>query len=353
MAFIRTLQGQWRRRSLASDERAGSWARGRARRAQREFLRETWWLFGSFIAVTIGAALVCGLFIPSAFLRGLALGVAVIAAPGAVWIFAMQYTNTAPIMMGEQAEQWTAQELRRLTRRGWRLVNHFALRSDDIDHVVVGPGGAFAVETKWNGSSWRSDYGLARLHEAIAQASDNQRALRLWHPFKSLEVPVSAVVVLWGRGLSKWSAQDQVRLIDGVHVVVGPALRRWLERPDADVLTAAQVDAAWAAMETQVSRRDPIDAELHPVPTSLADWLSRSAAAVCSACAALLLFGQLLEWTNHWLTTVIASLLIASPAFFLGRTASSRLLTWSAWAWGWTMALIALVLTVTGARMNQ
>ncbi len=352
VTFTRSLHAQRRRRSLASDERAGSWARGHARRAQREFLRETWWLFGSFTALAIGAAVVCGLFIPSAFMRGLVLGVALVAAPGAVWIVAMQYTNTAPIMMGDQAEQWTAQELRRLTRRGWRLLNHFSLRVDDIDHVLLGPGGAYAVETKWSGSSWQSDYGIARLREAIAQARENERALRLWHPFRSQQIPVSAVVVLWGRGLSKWSSEDQVRVINDVHVVAGPALRRWLERVDGEVLTSAQIETAWAAMDTQVSRRDPIDAELHPIPTSLADWVLRSVAGVSAAFLAVVAFGRLLEVTSHWSVTTLATLLLVLPAIFVCKATSWRPMIWSAWAWGCTLVLLAGALTFAAAATN-
>lgn len=342
MTLMSGLLARRRRRSLASDARAGSWARGRARTAQREFLLETWWLFGAFIAIALVAAVVCGWFIPSAFMRGLVVGVAMVAAPGAVWIFAMQYTNTAPVMMGDQAEQWTAQELRHSTRRGWRLVNHFALRADDIDHVLVGPGGAYAVETKWSGSPWHSDYGLARLERAVAQAKENARVLRLWHPYMSQRVPVSAVVVLWGRGLSKWSPEDQVRVIDNVHVVAGRALRVWLEQNDSAVLTATQVESLWEAMETQVSRRDPIEAKEYPLPMSVAEWAARSIAAVTCACLALIVFAWILQWTGHWLAAALLSLPLIFPAVLACRKASSRLLIWSGWAWASTMALLDL-----------
>lgn len=57
-------------------------------------------------------------------------------------------SGTAPLMMGELAEQWTAQELRPLTKHGWRLVNHFGLGYGGQDHVLVGPGGVVLLETK-------------------------------------------------------------------------------------------------------------------------------------------------------------------------------------------------------------
>ena len=348
--LVRALQhwSAWfRRRSLAGDARAGSWARGRARTAQREFLRETWWLFGAFIVVAEGAVLLSGLLIPSVFVRGLVLGAALVAAPGAVWVVAMQYTNTAPAMMGDQAEQWTAQELRRLQRQGWRLVNHFSLGLRDIDHALIGPGGAFSVETKWSGCSWKSDYGARRLHEAIAQARDNGRRLRLWQPFKSQDIPVTPVVVLWGRGLSKWPTEDEVRTIEGVHVIAGPALRRWLERTDSVILDDTTVEMAWSAIEAQVMRRDPIEAQLHPIPTSLAEWAARSLCAVISACLALIAFGQLFRVATPWWVAASAALLLGLPAAALLRsTVSYQPLIWSAWAWGFTMLTLPIAVSV-------
>jgi hypothetical protein len=87
------------------------------------------------------------------------------------------------------------------------LVNHVALREDDIDQVLLGPGGAFAIETKWR-SSWDTTYGRQRTLDAAGQARDNARALRLWHPFKSLEIVPSPVLVLWSRGLLDWDEKD-------------------------------------------------------------------------------------------------------------------------------------------------
>ncbi|MFC5731636.1 nuclease-related domain-containing protein [Nocardioides vastitatis] len=219
-------------------------------------------------------------------------------------------------------------------------------------HVLVGPGGAYAVETKWSGSSWQSDYGVGRLQEAIEQAKDNERLLRLWHPFKSQQIPVTAVVVLWGRGLSKWPEHDQVRLIDDVHVIAGPALRRWLDRTASVVLENSQVETAWAAMEAHVSRRDPIDAQLHPIPTSLAEWAVRSAAAVSSACLAILVFGRLLETASRWWVAASASLLLVLPAVIVRRAVSSQPVVWSAWAWGFTMLMLPIALTVAVAASS-
>jgi hypothetical protein len=150
VSWIRTVIEGQRRRALAGDARAGTWARGQARTAQREFLLEHWWLFALFLLAVLAVAIGCGRLMPNEFMKGLVLGAALVAGPGAVWVIAVQVTGSAPVMMGDQAEQWTAQELRKLSRRDWRLVNHFALASDDIDHVLIGP--AAHSRSKRNGA---------------------------------------------------------------------------------------------------------------------------------------------------------------------------------------------------------
>jgi hypothetical protein len=245
VAWARVSSIERRRRTLAGDDRAGSWARARARTTQREFLREHWLLFGSAVGGSWLVAAVCGLAMPNAFMQGLVVGAALVAAPVSVWVLAVQITGSAPIMMGDQAEQWTAQELRPLHRRGWLLINHFSLGVNDIDHVLLGPGGAFVVETKWSGSTWESGLGTQRQRDAARQADLRARSLRLWHPFKSRGIPVTPLVVLWGRGLSSWSAPHQIRQIDSVTVLAGPALREWTEQLGVGVLSPSEIEHAW------------------------------------------------------------------------------------------------------------
>lgn len=85
-------------------------------------------------------------------------------------------SGTAPFM-GELAEQWTAQELRPLSKHGWRLVN-FALSYGDQDHVLVGPGGVVLLETKWNGTPWDLDDRDYFFRRALNQALDHAARCR-------------------------------------------------------------------------------------------------------------------------------------------------------------------------------
>lgn len=52
-------------------------------------------------------------------------------------------------------EQWTADELRKLRRHGWRIVNHVILERRDVDHLTLGPRGFFTIETEFRSSADR------------------------------------------------------------------------------------------------------------------------------------------------------------------------------------------------------
>lgn len=91
-----------------------------------------------------------------------------------------QATGTAQLTSGAAAEQLTCAELRKLRAASWRVVNHFALEDWDIDHVLVGPGGVIAVETKWSHRDWRTAQSRPWLNAAVDQAQANARTLRLW-----------------------------------------------------------------------------------------------------------------------------------------------------------------------------
>lgn len=133
------------------------------------------------VIITVLPGLLVLQFLPP-LVAGFLLGVLLTGVAAAVWFWTVQATGTAPTMAGDTAEQWTAMELRRLRRRGWRLVNRVVLKRQDVDHVLIGPGGVFAVETKWTATPWQLDPPEDRVRRAAAQASENARDLQLWQP---------------------------------------------------------------------------------------------------------------------------------------------------------------------------
>lgn len=261
-----SIRSRRRRRELASDTRAGIWARNQVQREQWEFIRREWKMFTAPIAVTAALLAVVAYFTPNAFVRGLVIGGVSVALIAMLWVMVMLITGTAYRGMGATAETWTASELRQLRRAGWRVVNHFSLKSWDIDHVLVGPGGIVAVETKWSATNWQVEPPEQRVQQAAQRARDNARSLRLWEPIKRLGITeVDSAVFLWGYQPDKQQRQDSrpIRL-DETTVIRGTrATKHWrgelTTRPQA--IPTAMVEQIWQALNEWATVRDETDAE--------------------------------------------------------------------------------------------
>ena len=213
-----------------------------------------------------------GLVLPNDLLRGIGIGAAVVGVPALLWNFVVQATGTGSSMMGEQAELWTASELRK--NREDRLLNHISLAYGDIDHLVVGPRGVVAVETKWSSQPWDERDGPNRIRAAALQVTQECRRLNLWTPFRSAGIEARPLVVLWGHGVRGWSEVERVRIVEGVTVVSGYVLRDWMRERRAQALDLAQVELVVDALTAQVERRDRADRERAPMPRSAGEILS-------------------------------------------------------------------------------
>ena len=232
-------------------------------------LRSNAWIFGLFVGIVSAVAWAVGeLSGAQPYVAGALMGGAVVASVGSIWMFVVMASGTAPQMMGDLGEQWTAGELRDVRGRDWYLINHLLLAQQDIDHVMIGPAGAYIFETKWSSRCWDDDEGVTRQRHAINQVLQASRQLRLWHEFKRRSVPVYPVVVLWGRGLQEWDESRRVREVDGVHVVTGHALADWFRdrtAGDASVDAATRVRVC-EAVAAQARLRD---AREIPAPLSI------------------------------------------------------------------------------------
>jgi hypothetical protein len=259
-------------RELAGDRRAGTAPRLIARRAQHEYLKHN----GTRLAIGGLALLVAALapvwFLPTDLLRGAGVGAAVVGVPALLWNFVVQATGTGSSMMGEQAELWTASELRK--NHEDRLLNHVSLAHGDIDHLVVGPRGVVAVETKWSSQPWDERDGPDRIRAAVLQVTKECRRLNLWAPFRSAGIEARPLVVLWGHGVRGWSEVERVRIVEGVTVVSGHALRDWMRERRGQALDPAKVELVLDALTAQVERRDRADRERAPMPRSAGEILS-------------------------------------------------------------------------------
>ena len=323
--------GSVRRRQLAGDNRAGSYARGLARRRQYAFMRENWLALSVALLVAVAVLLVAARFVANDFARGVVVGGGLAAVGGAMWNWIVQVTGTAPTMMGDLGEQWTANELRKLRRRGWAVVNHVTLRTRDIDHVLIGPGGVVAVETKWSAQPWTWSPMDPRIVEAARSARGHAHDLGLWHDLKSLGVgDVDSVVFLWGDGARGIPPGAE---IEGTAIVTGRTVGQWRTQLGEGRLAASQVEAAWTAVDAQCRRRDPLETESSPVPASLGEWLARLIFSVASASAGLLAVTSVVSAGVTWPLALAWWALMLTAGVAVSRIAAVRYLG-VAWAGG-------------------
>ena len=319
-----------RRMRLAGNKRAGRWARNRAWSTQVDYLRRVWLQLLGFLALGIALLSAASLLIPNLYMRGLALGVGATSLVAMILTWVIQVTGTAPIMMGEQGEQWTASELRKLRRSGWRLVNHVLLKTGDIDHVLVGPGGIFAVETKWSSWDWAPTADDKRLIGSAKQVAASANSLTLWTELRRTGVGrVQPIVFVWGPGSS---GIDSVIDVAGTQVIPGQAATRWRRGLPTGVLDAKQVESAWQVLDKQVRMRDPREAEQQPAPRSLAYWGYSMIGALVVAGLGALAVAETARWTSSDLWTVVAALALLGLGLLGMRVPRIRLfaLAWSA-----------------------
>lgn len=245
--------------------------------------------------------------------------------------------------MGDLGERWTAGELRTLKQQGWRVVNHVILRQRDIDHVLVGPGGVYAIETKWTAFPWSLDGTDERIKFAAQIATGHARDLRLWQPFHAAGVgKVTPVVFLWGGKLGELAPSRATTALDGAVVVAGPLAKHWTQSLTTEELRNDQIDHVWRALDEQCKRRDPHE---DPPPPSLTSIFLRLLAAITSASAGFLAAATLIGHLPPHMWGVLASvglLVLGAP---LTRVPRVRPIAWS-WIVGATcvLALVAVAL---------
>ncbi|MEI5102453.1 nuclease-related domain-containing protein [Streptomyces sp. PmtG] len=148
-------------------------------------------------------------------------------------------------------------ELQRLTRYGWCVLHSIELpRKVDVDHLLIGPGGVFCVNTKrhlgkavWVGDEMvRINHGKPQPYgrKSKAEARRVQKALERHVDFP---VPVEPVLVFVGvTRLDKAATQFAVRVYREREVsALGPL--RGVLRPEqiSALYTVARHRAAWTA----------------------------------------------------------------------------------------------------------
>ncbi|MFD5097650.1 nuclease-related domain-containing protein [Streptomyces albidochromogenes] len=107
---------------------------------------------------------------------------------------------------GLEGEQRAGAELNRLEQHGWRVLHSILLADKvDVDHLLIGPGGVFSINTKhhhkravWVGDdSVKVDHGKPTPYARKSRA-EAKRVARVLERFCGFPVPVEPVLVFVG-----------------------------------------------------------------------------------------------------------------------------------------------------------
>ena len=220
--------------------RAGRFADAWFDATYRDWRRTVQWKFLLVLPVVAAPHLLCALLFADyrQFFVGLAVGTSI-----ATYLWAI---DSPPEWIerkrrGRDGERSTEKELAPLERRGWAVGHDLPAKFGNYDHLVVGPSGAFLLETKrYTGEAvledgvlslrrgpdgrdtWRMDEALAgRMRGSAREARRLLGAANInW---------VAPVVVLW------CDFPAHVAEHGGVTYVHGSRLARWLEAQPASV----------------------------------------------------------------------------------------------------------------------
>jgi hypothetical protein len=162
-----SMDGQRRGNGLRVGGRRGQrQERRRAGKHARQLVRNEWRderrRFRKLLIQAVGGMLVAagGVVALSAwwgvdrFVLGMLVGIGLTAVPLLVVQLKIS-TGIAARELGADAERWTAEELDKLDPRQWQVFHDVPVRWGNVDHVAVGPGRVYAIETKWTTSKGR------------------------------------------------------------------------------------------------------------------------------------------------------------------------------------------------------
>jgi hypothetical protein len=250
--------------------RAGAYAEQRYRRGLRSWRATNRWLFAGFCGPFIAAGIVVGILnrdlLP--WMAGFVAGAFM-----ALWI---TFRDAPPRYVetwreGAEGERKAEKALKPLERDGWHVVHDLQNGRGNYDHIAVGPGGAYLLESKklqgvvsveggvphltrrhdpeqaliFDRVRPRALAGAARLKSEIEQRTGH----RIW---------VQAVVVFWSEFPEGLIEDDRCVFIDGSQ------LCSWLQNQPTR-LTQAEVEKVSVGIETAAEDFDPFPGELETV----------------------------------------------------------------------------------------
>jgi hypothetical protein len=244
------------RDDIRSSKRAGRHVRAMVRRDARLHLRKNAGVLSRLLAgYVLLSALVLGiqvvLGVPAFqawFLAGLLVGL--------VPYFMSKFMASRGLTqreLGADAEEWTAQELARLDKRRWVVIHDVPLERSNIDHVVIGPGCIYAVETKWTA---RDDHERF-LNGAAGQAERQAEDLRQVLSEHGIDRDIIPMLIVWGPGIAGRLGPGMKRRRRRVQVAAGLHSDRWRAQMNEACTRFERDLPAISAIETVAAGSSP------------------------------------------------------------------------------------------------
>ena len=158
------------------------------------------------------------------FVLGLLVGISLGSVPLLVMHLKIS-TGIAAREIGADAERWTAEALDKLDPRQWKVFHDVPVRWGNVDHVAVGPGRVYAIETKWTTAKGRFREGAAQ--RAAKQATQLAKELSS----RGVDRPVIPLLVIWGNGVADaLERKPELHKPSQTRIVAGATATDWLER---------------------------------------------------------------------------------------------------------------------------
>jgi hypothetical protein len=248
-----------------STRSAGEFADRRFRERRRAWRRRIWWAFPLGAVLVLGIAVFVGfVFAHSVLAFYVGFGC------GAALALVVAFIDSPPQHVerwrrGAEGERRSVRALRRLLRRGWRIVNDLDTGRGNIDHVLVGPAGVFVLETKNLSGDASVKHGVLRIR---------------WRedPDDGYELPQVARTVRWRSRM----VADHLEASGLGRISVQPAVVLWAGFDQGSVLSEGVAWIRGGLLAEVLGRRPQIltQDQVNRVGVVLAAWHSRNAASL-------------------------------------------------------------------------
>jgi hypothetical protein len=198
------------------------------------------WRAAAVLAAGVAAGLLAAQLAPR--LAGL---LAVVVAVGVGWRLRFQPSpDTRAWRRGAAGERRTARLLTHLERRGWAVLHDLAIPGSpaNIDHLVIGPGGVLAIDSKqYRGRLQLDGYGLvwhgrhllvSTLRTVLWEADQADEVLGIADIDVAAIVAVHGASVPWGHLQAEWvtvvPARQLANMLEALPPILGPERVAWL-----------------------------------------------------------------------------------------------------------------------------